>query len=54
MVHFSASPKNEPHSPFLRERNLFTSRKPSRGRVVNSYLLFITILNILTFIFSRQ
>ncbi|MDZ7879500.1 MAG: hypothetical protein U5L45_17620 [Saprospiraceae bacterium] len=32
MVHFSASPKNEPHSPFLRERS-------ERG--VNSYKFII-------------
>ncbi|MDZ7881169.1 MAG: hypothetical protein U5L45_26110 [Saprospiraceae bacterium] len=31
MVHFSALPKNEPHSLFLRERS---------KRVVNSYDLF--------------
>ncbi|MDZ7879889.1 MAG: hypothetical protein U5L45_19585 [Saprospiraceae bacterium] len=37
MVHFSASPKNEPHSPSLRERSLFTSRKPSGERVISSY-----------------
>ncbi|MDZ7877398.1 MAG: hypothetical protein U5L45_07000 [Saprospiraceae bacterium] len=36
MVHFSAKPKNEPDSPFLRERSLFTSRKPSEQRMVNS------------------
>ncbi|MDZ7878547.1 MAG: hypothetical protein U5L45_12785 [Saprospiraceae bacterium] len=43
MVHFSAKPKNEPHSPFLRERNLFTSRKPSGERVVNGYQFFTKI-----------
>ncbi|MDZ7880986.1 MAG: hypothetical protein U5L45_25190 [Saprospiraceae bacterium] len=37
MVHFSAKPKNEPHSPHLRERSLFTSRIPSGERVVKSY-----------------
>ncbi|MDZ7880885.1 MAG: hypothetical protein U5L45_24630 [Saprospiraceae bacterium] len=37
MVHFSAKPKNEPHSPFLHEQSLFTSRKPSGERLVNSY-----------------
>ncbi|MDZ7879694.1 MAG: hypothetical protein U5L45_18595 [Saprospiraceae bacterium] len=31
MVHFSALPKNEPHSPFLRERS---------ERVVNSYNIY--------------
>ncbi|MDZ7879340.1 MAG: hypothetical protein U5L45_16785 [Saprospiraceae bacterium] len=40
MVHFSAKPKNEPHSPSLRERSLFTSRIPSGERVVNSYESF--------------
>ncbi|MDZ7878055.1 MAG: hypothetical protein U5L45_10315 [Saprospiraceae bacterium] len=37
MVYFSAKPKNKPHSPFLRERSLFTDRKPSGERMVNSY-----------------
>ncbi|MDZ7877531.1 MAG: hypothetical protein U5L45_07670 [Saprospiraceae bacterium] len=41
MVHFSAKPKNEPHSPFLRERSLFTSRIPSGEGVINNYFLLI-------------
>ncbi|MDZ7879509.1 MAG: hypothetical protein U5L45_17665 [Saprospiraceae bacterium] len=36
MVHFSALPKNEPHSPFLCERS---------ERVVNSYSLFIFVVS---------
>ncbi|MDZ7877207.1 MAG: hypothetical protein U5L45_06030 [Saprospiraceae bacterium] len=37
MVHFSASPKNEPHSHAVREQSLFTSRIPSEKRVIKSY-----------------
>ncbi|MDZ7878587.1 MAG: hypothetical protein U5L45_12990 [Saprospiraceae bacterium] len=41
MVHFSAKPKNEPHSSFLRER----SERVVTVTILNNYLAYCSLLS---------